>query len=102
MESQEKDFGDDSGERGRPDNENGGGRDKLITIYVNTAATKVPHEKIAFEELVKIAFGPGADPSAGYRVTYERGNGESKDLPEKGKVMVHEGMIFNVSPTGLS
>lgn len=80
------------------------GREKLVTIYVNTVATLVPHEKISFEQLVKIAFGEGANPSAGYRVTYEpgHGNGDSKDLPEKASVMVQEGMIFNVSPTGLS
>ena len=77
---------------------------KTVTIYVNTVATPVPHEKITFEKLVRIAFGGNADPSAGYRVTYEHGHGHSdpKDLPEQGKVMVQEGMIFNVSPTGLS
>lgn len=78
--------------------------ERTVTIYVNTAPTAVPHEKITFEKLVKIAFGEGADPSAGYRVTYEhgQGHGEAKDLPEHGSVMVQEGMIFNVSPTGLS
>jgi hypothetical protein len=78
--------------------------DVTITIYVNTVPTPVPYEKISFEKLVKIAFGDGADPSAGYRITYERGGGHSepKDLPEHGSVMVQEDMIFNVSPTGLS
>lgn len=80
------------------------GNEREVTIYVNTVATPVPREKIGFEKLVKTAFGEAADPSAGYRVTYERGGGHSepKDLAEHGSVMVQEGMIFNVSPTGLS
>ena len=77
---------------------------KTINIFVNTVSTPVPHEKISFETLVKIAFGEAADPSAGFRVTYEhgQGHGDPKDLPEHGSTMVQEAMIFNVSPTGLS
>jgi hypothetical protein len=34
MENQQKEFGDDSGERGRPDGMNGGGRDNAFEIVI--------------------------------------------------------------------
>jgi hypothetical protein len=42
MEKQDKEFGDDSGERGRPDDEHGGGRDKTFEIIINYNGLKKP------------------------------------------------------------
>ena len=42
MENQQKEFGDDSGDRGRPDDEHGGGRDKTFEIIINYNGLKKP------------------------------------------------------------
>lgn len=76
---------------------------KTVEIFVNTEPKPVEMGKISHSDLVKIAFGDEADP-ANYKVTYERGQGNSepKDLPVNGDVQVHAGMIFNVSATAFS
>ena len=53
MDNQEqKEFGDDSGERGRPDNEHGGGRDKLFEIEVVYNGLSKPLE-VSKDELIR-------------------------------------------------
>lgn len=42
MDKIEKEFGDDSGERGRPDEEHGGGRDKSFEVTINYNGLKKP------------------------------------------------------------
>ncbi|MCL6682483.1 multiubiquitin domain-containing protein [Sphingomonas alba] len=75
----------------------------LVEIFVNTDSHNEPKGKITFDRLVQLAFGEGADLNAGYKVTYQAGqSGEDKDLPKKGEVEIHKGMIFNVSLTAFS
>ncbi len=73
-----------------------------VQIFVNGEEKSEPKGDIKFDRLVELAY-PGADPASGYRVTYEKGqSGQYGDLPYAGTVHVHEKMIFNASPTGLS
>jgi hypothetical protein len=78
--------------------------DHLVEIFVNTDPHNEPKGKIAYDRLIKLAFGDGADINAGYKVTYQsgQGNSEDKDLPKGGDVEIHKGMIFNVSLTAFS
>lgn len=77
--------------------------EKSVNISVNDVAATVPKEKISFDDLVKIAFGEGANPADGYRISYDRGHGNaSGKLKPGGSVEVVEGMDFTVTATGQS
>jgi hypothetical protein len=75
----------------------------LVEITVNDLAHKVPKGKISFDDLVRLAFGDGANPADGYRISYDRGNGHaSGKLKPGGTVEVVNGMDFTVTGTGQS
>ena len=48
---------------------------KTVSIYVNTVAHNVPHQKISYETLIGLAF-PGAT-GTNYIVKYYRGNSDN-------------------------
>ena len=75
----------------------------LVDITVNDVAHKVSKGKISFDDLVRLAFGPGANPADGYRISYDRGHGNaSGKLKPGGTIEVVEGMDFTVTGTGQS
>ena len=106
MEHQKKDLGDDSGERGRSDEEHGGGRDKSITIIVNAREKTVSKDELTFEEVVKLAFdSPPHGPNTLFTITYRKGGNEHRPeghLVEGETVKVKKGTIFNVTATDKS
>ncbi|WP_338467636.1 multiubiquitin domain-containing protein [Novosphingobium sp. ZN18A2] len=76
---------------------------KTVDIEVNDTTHTVPKGKISFDELVKLAFGVGANPADGYRISYDRGHGNaSAKLKPGGSIEVVEGMDFTVTGTGQS
>lgn len=76
---------------------------KTVDIVVNDKTQSVPKGKITFDELVKMAFGAGANPADGYRISYDRGHGNaSGKLKPGGSVEVVDGMDFTVTGTGQS
>lgn len=76
---------------------------KTVTIVVNDVAHVVPKGKIFFDELVQIAFGSGANPADGYRISYDRGHGNASGKLKPGSsIEVVEGMDFTVTGTGQS
>lgn len=76
----------------------------MVTITVNTTDHIVPHEKIGYATVVDFEYGAGSSQGAAYIVKYSRGSSENVSgiLPTDGKVMVKDGMLFRVSPTGES
>jgi hypothetical protein len=75
----------------------------LVDIIVNDVAHKVPKGKISFDDLVRLAFGPGANPADGYRISYDRGHGNaSGKLKPGGTVELVDEMDFTVTGTGQS
>ena len=75
----------------------------LVEITVNDVSHSVPKGKIAFDDLVRLAFGPGANPADGYRISYDRGHGNASGKLKPGStVEVVEGMDFTVTATGRS
>jgi hypothetical protein len=76
---------------------------KTVAIVVNDTSHSVPKGKITFDELVKLAFGPNANPADGYRISYDRGHGNASGKLKPGSsVEVVEGMDFTVTGTGQS
>ena len=76
---------------------------KKVDIVVNDATYPVPKDKITFDQLVHLAFGAGANPADGYRISYDRGHGNaSGKLKPGGSIEVVEGMDFTVTGTGQS
>ena len=77
---------------------------KTVTITVNTTDHVVPHMKIGYVQIVDFEYGEGASQGAAYIVKYSRGASENVSgiLPTDGEVMVKDGMLFRVSPTGES
>lgn len=76
---------------------------KTVNIVVNDKPYSVPKGKITFDELVRMAFGAGANPADGYRISYDRGHGNaSGKLKPGGVIEVVEGMDFTVTGTGQS
>ena len=74
-----------------------------VNIDVNDAPHTVPKGKLSFDDLVKLAFGPGANPADGYRISYDRDHGNASGKLKPGNsVEVVEGMDFTVTPTGQS
>ena len=75
---------------------------KTVSIYVNTVAHNVPHQKTSYATLIGLAF-PGAT-GTNYIVKYYRGNSDNLTgtLPPGGEVMVKDGMDFRITGTGES
>lgn len=83
--------------------EQGGKDDKQVAITVNDAAHSVARGKISFDALVALAFGDGANPADGYRISYDRGHGNASGKLKPGaSVQVVDGMDFTVTGTGQS
>ena len=76
----------------------------LVTISVNSADHRVPHEKISYDAIVNFAFPGGSSSGALYIVKYSRGSSDNETgtLRPAADVMVKDGMRFRVSPTGES
>jgi hypothetical protein len=74
-----------------------------VTIVVNGRPFTVPDHLVSFEEVVQLAF-PRPDPSALFRVSYEKAAGPDPDgnLVAGQSVKVHKGTIFHVTPTDKS
>jgi hypothetical protein len=78
-------------------------QDHEVNIEVNDVKHTVPKGKLSFDDLVKLAFGTGANPADGYRISYDRGHGNaSGKLKPGGSIEVVEGMDFTVTGTGQS
>ena len=76
---------------------------KSVDIQVNDTTHTVPKGKITFDELVKLAFGGGANPADGYRISYDRGHGNASGKLKSGaSIEVVDGMDFTVTGTGQS
>ena len=76
--------------------------DKQVTIKVNDVDHTVPKGKISFDDLVKLAF-PNANPADGYRISYDRGHGNTSGKLKNGdSIEVVDGMDFTVTGTGQS
>lgn len=74
-----------------------------VKIEVNDIACTVPKGKLSFDDLVKIAFGPNANPADGYRIAYDRGHGNASGKLKPGEsIEVVDGMDFTVTGTGQS
>lgn len=75
---------------------------KTVTIFVNTVAHQVPHEKISYATLINMAF-PGATGN-NYIVKYYKGNSDNLTgtLAPGSEVMVKDGMDFRITGTGES
>lgn len=78
---------------------------KQVTIIINGREFEVEKKKISFEEIVQLGLGEyNPSENTAYTVSYSKG----EDKKPKGqlvigdKVMVKEGMIFNVSRTNKS
>ena len=76
---------------------------KQVTITVNDADHAVTRGKISFDALVALAFGDGANPADGYRISYDRGQGNASGKLKPGaSIQVVDGMDFTVTGTGQS
>lgn len=78
---------------------------KNVTIIIDGSPYEVPKDKIAFEQIVNLAFdnNPPQGPNVVITVKYSKGEG-GKDgslLPGQ-NVEVKEGMVFNVQATDRS
>jgi hypothetical protein len=74
-----------------------------VNITINDVGHTVPKGKLSFDDLVKLAFGPDANPADGYRISYDRGHGNASGKLKPGNsIQVVEGMDFTVTATGQS
>lgn len=77
------------------------GKNKEYQITVNGKPRTVTEHKLSYWDVVVLAFGDAADANINYSITYLRG--EKEDILKRGgSVVVKDGMIFNVTPTGKS
>lgn len=75
---------------------------KTVTIVVNTRSVPWSEKKIAFEQVVELAFpGQPYDPQ-GTLVEYSRGHGPDHSLTAGQSVRVKDGMVFDVEPANRS
>jgi hypothetical protein len=104
MENHQKDFDDDSGDRGRQDPV--GDREKTITIIVNGREKTVTERELTFDQVVKLAFdNPPYGTNTLFTITYRKSGSEHQPeghLVEGGTVKVKKGTIFNVTATDKS
>lgn len=78
---------------------------KLVTIIVNGRPFEVKKEKISFEKIVILGLGEyKPNENTAYTVSYSKGIDKKPkgQLVAGDKIMVKEGMIFNVSRTNKS
>ncbi|MDO1560130.1 multiubiquitin domain-containing protein [Brevundimonas sp. 2R-24] len=88
----------------KPEQDNGRGSDKEVTIFVGEDEHIVPKAKISYDAIVALYLKDGGHASAEYLVKYSHGHSsDSSGTLAPGKdVMVHDGMRFRVSGTGES
>ncbi|MGY3565094.1 multiubiquitin domain-containing protein [Sinomonas sp. RB5] len=75
---------------------------KTTAIFVNTREVDVAEKKIAYDELIVLAYpGEPVTPEMAFTVTYSRGPGGhgSGSLTAGGEVEVKKGMVFDVYRT---
>lgn len=80
-------------------------KEKIIAIIVNGREFKIEKRKVDFEEIVTLGFDEyKADENIVYTVSYSKGEDKKPkgQLVKGDKIMVKEGMIFNVSRTNKS
>lgn len=78
------------------------GKTETVTIVVNTRQFSWAEKKIAFEQVVELAFpGQPYDPD-GTTVEYSRGHGPDHSLRPGQSVEVKDGMVFDVEPANRS
>lgn len=76
---------------------------KDVTVAINGTDYPFTKDDVSFDEIVKKAFGEGANPADGYRVTYDRGHGNASGALAYGaNIKLKDGMSFTVTGTGLS
>lgn len=78
---------------------------KQVTIIINGREFEVEKDKISFEKIIELGLGEyKPSENTAYTVSYSKGeNTKPKgQLVVGDKVMVKEGMIFNVSRTNKS
>lgn len=77
-----------------------------VEIIVNGRSFEIAEKEIAFEELVKLAFGNvESNNNTAYTVTYSYKHGHNHDngiLVSGDTVKVKKGMVFNVTKTSRS
>ena len=76
-----------------------------FTIIVNGRRKEVVGRKLSFDEVVALAFDPvPTGPNIMFTITYRNGPRQNPEgtLLEGGKVKIHNGMIFDVTPTDKS
>lgn len=73
-----------------------------VTIIVNTRPQPWADKKIAFEQVIELAFPGQAYDPAGTTVEYSRGHGPDQALRPGKSVEVKDGMVFDVEPANRS
>jgi len=79
------------------------GHTKTYTVIVNGRPREVTEHKLTYLQVVQLAY-PGEVPTEliVFTVTYSHPHGHEGSLTEGGKVVVKDGMIFNVRKTDRS
>lgn len=80
-------------------------RAKETTVVINGREKTVSGKELTFDQLVRLAFeNPPTGEFICFTITYRRGHGNKPEgsLTEGERVMVKEGMIFNVTATDKS
>jgi hypothetical protein len=79
-------------------------RANLVEVYVNSRPKEVPHGRISYEDLLKLAFpGETLPPTANITITFLiPENGKTGILVPGESTAVHKGMSFNVKRTDKS
>jgi hypothetical protein len=75
---------------------------KAVTIIVNTREKTVTEKEMSFDEVVHLAYEtPPSGSDVLFTVIYHRARGEKPEgtLVEGQAVKVHDGMVFDVTPT---
>jgi hypothetical protein len=77
--------------------------EKQVSITINTTEKTIDKRKYSYDEIVELAV-PGSGGSTAYLVKYsanEHAKNSTRLSPGE-EIMVREGMIFRVTPTGES
>ncbi|MFZ6014077.1 MAG: multiubiquitin domain-containing protein [Bacteroidota bacterium] len=87
-------------------NDDAPGQNKVFTIYVNTREKTFQGKEISYQQVVELAYGPGAlsNDQIIYTVDYSKGEDKKPkgSLVQGQTVHVKEGMVFDVMRTDKS
>ncbi len=75
---------------------------KAVTIIVNAREKTVTEKELSFDDVIHLAYeNPPSGPDVLFTVIYHRGRGEKPEgtLVEGETVRIHDGMVFDVTPT---